>query len=159
MGKLKFRLIIVEGLGHSPRRSGSTVFAFKHYPATFQCSPGIWVPALKEEGSREETWLFPLCCLKLTHWKHKTTELISHTNSTQAGKGRFPTLLWTKLNPHQRKSRQRKDPGWTSGSVFGVTSEPAVVEVFPSLSSSSLLEQKEFILLHLHPTITWNISP
>ena len=91
--KLSLALIIVEGLGLSPRCCGFSVFAFKYYSATSQCSIGICVPALKGGGSREGTETCPLCCRKLTHWKHKPTELISYTNGMQAGRGCFFALL------------------------------------------------------------------
>lgn len=72
MRELRSTLIIMEGLGLTPRHSGSAVFAFKHYPATSQCSIGICVPALKEGESRDRTWPCPLWYLRLTIDNTKT---------------------------------------------------------------------------------------
>lgn len=84
---------------------------------------GVHVPALEGEGGREGTW--SLCCLMLTHWNYKPTELISYTNNRL-----LFLLLWTKLTLPQRKSKQRKKQ-WAPSSVFGTSWEPAMVESFP----------------------------
>lgn len=59
-----------------------------------------------------------------------------------------------KVEPAPGKIEAVKGPWVNTWQCLRVTSEPAVVEVFPFLSFSSLLEQRELILLHLHPTLT-----